>query len=685
MNRKTYSIIFLFFSLLILSAVCCTAQSSMAYFNQANRLFQGKKYFEASQCYEKYLAFGNAVRPHAMPFAVQKISNKKTSPQQEATYQLAECYRLINDYTKAQQWYHKSIEQTGTPYPIAKYWYAISLRANKKYDSALIAIMDFQKGYSKLDHYSFLAEKELDNLRFIQEQIAPGRKEVFRVQQQSPGDSSSGYALQLAGIDSIIYTASSSHVTPGKKGKPGPIAFNSNLYLSVGPDTLLSAAPTAFVLGADSGMNKGIASFSADGKRVFFTQWSNDPAKPAALIYSSQLTDTGWTAASAMSTEVNQPGSNNKQPFVTDDGKYLLFASDRVGGSGGYDLWYVNLDSNGQALSPRNMGGEINTPNDEASPHYHSIAGTLIFASNGRIGMGGYDIYASKGSVILNQWDIPTNPGTPLNSSKDDLYYVSTDKLNLWNSGWFSSDRNSGCCLALYTATQNNAQYITGQVVDCGNRQPLANTMLTVKDRRHVGNNKKIQTDSAGRYTFEARNLSQYQIDAVKEKYEPTSHAFTVHIETGNDSIENDVICLTLKQDGNPSLDAFQNELKKLSKSATLSRFAFEKTDIQRNAYANFDSLILLMNKYPDIVIEVEGFTDGKGSEAYNLKLAQARVDVCIAYLVKHGVVADRLIGKARGECCPIAPETINGRDNPAGRARNRRVEYKVLANDLFR
>jgi outer membrane protein OmpA-like peptidoglycan-associated protein len=63
----------------------------------------------------------------------------------------------------------------------------------------------------------------------------------------------------------------------------------------------------------------------------------------------------------------------------------------------------------------------------------------------------------------------------------------------------------------------------------------------------------------------------------------------------------------------------------------------------------------------------------------YNLKLAQKRVDVCIQYLISKGVQRSQLQGKAMGKCCPIAPETIHGKDNPAGREKNRRVEYKVL------
>jgi len=85
------------------------------------------------------------------------------------------------------------------------------------------------------------------------------------------------------------------------------------------------------------------------------------------------------------------------------------------------------------------------------------------------------------------------------------------------------------------------------------------------------------------------------------------------------------------------------------------------------------------MQQNPSATIEIGGYTDTRGSEGYNIKLAQKRVDACIAYLIKQGISKDRLVGKAYGECCPIEPETINGQDNPAARERNRRVEYKLV------
>jgi outer membrane protein OmpA-like peptidoglycan-associated protein len=119
--------------------------------------------------------------------------------------------------------------------------------------------------------------------------------------------------------------------------------------------------------------------------------------------------------------------------------------------------------------------------------------------------------------------------------------------------------------------------------------------------------------------------------------------------------------------------------LKTLEQTSHIGNFAYKKAVLNNYTRESLDSLAKIMNNYTDLVILIEGYTDGIGGIKYNLKLAQKRVDVCIQYLISKGVRPNQLQGKAMGKCCPIAPETIHGKDNPAGREKNRRVEYKVL------
>jgi OOP family OmpA-OmpF porin len=291
--------------------------------------------------------------------------------------------------------------------------------------------------------------------------------------------------------------------------------------------------------------------------------------------------------------------------------------------------------------------------------------------------MGGFDIFSARGNFNLTGWEKPVNAGAPLNSSKDDLYYVSTDEDNLWNTGWISSDRSSECCLALFAVKGNNSQYVNGRIIDCKTGKALGNVALTVTDLRHPGRVLgKYKADSTGLYAFELHNSSHFRISAAKAEYEGINK--DIHLENiqGKDSLTNETICL--KSLVYPEKE-IEQLLKSLERSSHVGNFAYKKAVLSDSAHDNLDSLAVILNKFPDMVIEVDGYTDGIGGEKYNLKLAQRRVNACIRYLLSKGVSMHQLKGKALGKCCPIAPEIIDGKDNPEGREINRRVEYKVL------
>jgi OOP family OmpA-OmpF porin len=80
----------------------------------------------------------------------------------------------------------------------------------------------------------------------------------------------------------------------------------------------------------------------------------------------------------------------------------------------------------------------------------------------------------------------------------------------------------------------------------------------------------------------------------------------------------------------------------------------------------------------PDVRVTIAGYTDSIGSEDYNLKLSERRAQAVKQYLVSRGIAASRLNTVGRGEADPIAPNTKDGKDNPEGRAMNRRAELKV-------
>ncbi len=655
----------------LLIRVAATAQRYSGYFYQAEKLFNSQNYYEASQVYEKYLATEKNSRPRSQPFAVEKKAKGKANmdPHEEAVYHLAECYRLTHNYQKAEKYYKESLGFSPKAYPASLYWYAVTLRANKKYEEAMKAITLFLEKHTQLDELLSGADKELENLRFIQSQ-SENIVNRFTITPYPTAQNNSAYALALKNEGGVAFTMIKE--APGKNGE----MEYSNVLFESKQETDPQAGARRMEINTEPGENNGMATFTRDGRHMFFTRWTRINGKTQSSIYLSNQTDTGWSNPVKVPPPLNLEGSNSAQPDITGDAHHLIFSSDRDGGSGGYDLWEASLDSNLEVIQVKNLGNIINSAGDDQAPYFHDKSGTLVFSTNGRTGMGGFDLFYARGNFDLSNWQKPENAGAPLNSPKDDLYYISTDDENLWNTGWLSSDRSSECCLALFSVKENNARYVNGSVIDCRTGKPVDQAMLTVTDNRHPGRPlQRFQTDSSGKYKFEIHNTAHFKISLKKQGYVLKNTDYDLQMISGKDSMLNEPICLQLLSDSGSELNQL---FTSLTRSSRVGNFAYKKAILSDSAHDNLDSLANLMRKYPQLVIQVEGYTDSVGGQAYNKILAQKRVDACIRYLVKKGVPANRLVGKAMGECCPIEPETINGSDNPSGRELNRRVEYKL-------
>jgi OOP family OmpA-OmpF porin len=110
--------------------------------------------------------------------------------------------------------------------------------------------------------------------------------------------------------------------------------------------------------------------------------------------------------------------------------------------------------------------------------------------------------------------------------------------------------------------------------------------------------------------------------------------------------------------------------------------FDFDKSDITKADAAELKKAIDFLWKYPNSKVKLEGHTDSKGTEEYNQKLSERRAEAVKQYLIKEGAVEKTMISATGyGELRPIAPnKTKNGKDNPEGRAENRRVEVLIMS-----
>jgi len=101
---------------------------------------------------------------------------------------------------------------------------------------------------------------------------------------------------------------------------------------------------------------------------------------------------------------------------------------------------------------------------------------------------------------------------------------------------------------------------------------------------------------------------------------------------------------------------------------------------LRDESFPVLDQLVSMMNENKDMKLEIGAHTDSKGTEAYNLKLSDARAKSVVDYLLGKGIAVDRLESKGYGESKPIAENAnADGSDNPDGRQKNRRTEFKII------
>jgi outer membrane protein OmpA-like peptidoglycan-associated protein len=185
-----------------------------------------------------------------------------------------------------------------------------------------------------------------------------------------------------------------------------------------------------------SDYNVGTAGISPDGqKMLIFMGTTTDPGS----LFMINKAGESWSKPSLISPTINSPKYLESTASITPDSKTIYFASDRLGGQGGLDIWKTELMANGSWSNPVNLGPQINTKANEDAPFIHPDQKTLFFTSDGHNTMGGRDIFVSK--LINNAWKKPENMGYPINTTANDNYFT---LIADGTRAYFSSDRKNG-------------------------------------------------------------------------------------------------------------------------------------------------------------------------------------------------------------------------------------------------
>jgi len=632
----------------------------------ADQYFASGEYFTAAELYGQFLSPG-AKPKYRSDFP---LNTKRNTEQWVGRYKnktdiilkQADSYRMANYWTNAMELYRKCFENDSLKYFCSLYWLAVCQRSTGDYASAEQSVNRFLVRCGEKNEYYNAAIKEKQTLQFIRKQLSKPDSGLYHVEKIRSTYGNKGiFAPTIINEKKYLFTSTYTHA--------GGANINPNQNRLFQSDLINDSSQTmelVVIESTDPSWNQGAGCISSDGKHLYFTQWKKENNQTISSIYISNKTEKGWSKPQRLNS-INQQGHNSKQPFCSADGKYLYFASNRTGGAGGFDIWYAPLLTDGSTGQALNAGAVINSPANEEAPFYHTNSSTLIFASDGRPGMGGYDLFSSKG--VISQWKSPENMGYPINSSRDDVYFYSNQNGNLLANAIVSSDRGLECCLSTYAVTKNDKnKMVTGLVLDCTTNRPIADVTVLFSDAS--GKEFKTTTNGDGKYGLALfDNANHHRVVISKEKYNDKALDVAItKISQPNgmtDTAHNAVICL-------------EKKFVLKAENVVTVYFDFDKSDIRPHSTRQLDSIYNVMVKNPAYTLQISGYTDGKGSVEYNQKLSDKRAKSCADYLITRGIDSIRISFESFGACCPTEMELINGRDNENGRAKNRRALINI-------
>ena len=350
------------------------------------------------------------------------------------------------------------------------------------------------------------------------------------------------------------------------------------------------------------------------------------------------------------------------QPSIAPYGVTLYFSSNRPGGFGQMDLWKSIRGNNGKWSVPTNLGEGVNTKGNEMSPHIHKDNQTLYFSSDGRIGMGGFDLYISRLQPD-SSWSEPMNLGYPINTWSDEIGMVVPAA---GKTAYYSSARNDTMKKDLFKFTlypeirPHPASYFKGKVFNAYSHRPvMARFELIDLESKKVM--VRAFSDSKGEFLVCLPTDMDYALNVNKKGYLFYSDHFSLK------GIKEFMFPFYKDVPLNPVRTGEKSILRNIF-------FEYNSYKLKKSSEVELELLLLFMNNNPDIIIQVNGYTDSKGENAYNLELSKNRAKAVYDYLIDHKIPAGRIGYRGFGEASPSATN-----ETEEGRAKNRRIEIVII------
>lgn len=420
--------------------------------------------------------------------------------------------------------------------------------------------------------------------------------------------------------------------------------------------------PASLSAAINSSGNEGTCTISADGRQLIFTSCAGRKGFGNCDLFETRKVGDEWTLPVNMGAQINSAAWES-QPSLSADGRVLYFVSDRKGGLGQRDIYVSYKLDDKRWTKAENLGPAINTPFDEISPFIHVNNKDFFFASTGRAGYGGYDIYRTERT--LDGWGPVVNVGHPINNHEDQFsLFITADSERGYYSHEKSGQQNTSLIYQFRVPEELQLKFkssvVKGVVTDAATGQKLKSRveLFNLNENRLES---VVTSDSvSGEYLIVLTQGAEYALYVSAPGYLFQSLHFNFENEQRAQTIFIDV---ALAKAGAGATAVLNNIF-----------FDVDKYDLKDRSKTELARVIEFLRDNPAIRVEIAGHTDNTGDENYNAGLSLKRATAVAEFLKSGGIAGSRLVIHGYGSRKPLKPN-----DSDENRQLNRRIEFKIL------
>lgn len=560
--------------------------------------------------------------------------------------QMADAYYNMFNTAEAIKWYAKATasKQDAETY----YRYAQMLKSNGKYEESNKQMTKF----AALAPNDLRAKSFNENPNYVPKLV---QGVTYTVSPVKISSDKSDFGAVL--YDKTLYFTSARNESRKNYGWNGEPFLD--VYTSIMADSGTFSEPVPLE-SINHKRHDGPVTISADGNTMYFSSdsfreglYEKDKQNHLKLgrnnLYVATKSGEIWSDIKPL--PFNSKDYSLSNPSLSRDGKTLYFSSNMPGSIGGVDIWKVSVNG-GNFGKPENLGPKVNTEGNESFPFIADDNTTLYFASTGKPGFGGLDIF----QINLAKGTEAVNMEKPINTEKDDFDFTFNKAKNI---GFLSSNRNGND--DLFLATPLCAVDLLVVVTNAKTGAVLDNAKVAILDAK----NNVIATqysNSNGEVNYKIECDTPYSIQASKDGFE--GNVFSVEKSKGPTA--------KLPAPLQP-IDVIITPTEIVLQPIY---FEFDKSNITQQGAFELDKLVQVMKNNDKLVIFAKSHTDSRGSDTYNLSLSDRRAQATVQYVISKGIPAERISGKGFGEsepkvqCDPCTEEQY---------AQNRRSEFLIV------